>query len=200
MTKFSRRTKIIATFVIVVILGYGIAKFWQAQNKVPAAFTVARLQGAIIAQEIVGNSNQSTAELEAISAYDEEGNYSKALASTTDMINQSAGLRNEAVQLSAQVSEMTADLPQITSPTAQQAALDSISSQLALMNELVTYSNDLDRLLAVLQSRFAGNLVPDTQVSAIVTQVNVDVTAINNFNTQATQAMAKFDSIEKNDE
>jgi hypothetical protein len=200
MSKFSRRTKIIATFIIVVVVGYGIAKFWQTANKVPASFTAARLQGAIIAQTIVNNSNQSTAALEAISQYDENGNYSEALASTTALINQSAGLRTEAVQLSAQVGQMTSDLQDITSPTAQQAALDAISSQLALINELITYSNDLDRLLGVLQSRFNGTFVPNSQVTGIVNQINTDVNAINNFNAQASQAMTKFDSIEKNNQ
>ena len=104
MAKFSRRTKIIAAFIIIVAVGYGLALFWQAENKVPAGFTAARLQGAIIAQTIVNNSNQSTDELNAINKYDQEGDYADALASTTDLINQSAGLRNEAVQLSTQVS------------------------------------------------------------------------------------------------
>jgi hypothetical protein len=200
MSKFSRRTKIIAAFIIVVVVGYGIAKFWQAENKVPAGFTAARLQGAIIAQSIVSSSNQSTAELEAISQYDKDGDYSEALASTTALINQSAGLRTEAVQLSTQVGQMTTDLPDITSPTGQQAALESISSQLALINELITYSNDLDQLLTTLQSRFNGAAVPNSQVTGIVNQINTDVNAINNFNSQASQAMTKFDTIEKNNE
>lgn len=200
MRKFSRRTKIIAAFVVIVALGYGLALFWRAENKVPADFTAARLQGAIIAQTIVNNSNQSTAELEQINKYDQEGDYSAALASTTDLISESAGLRNEAVQLSAQVSQMTTDLSDITSQPAQQAAFESISSRLALINELISYSNDLDRLLTALQSRFSGTPVPDSQVTAIVNQINTDVNAINNFNAQAGQAMDKFDSIEKGNE
>ncbi len=197
MSKFSRRTKIIAAFIILVALGYGLAIFWQSQNKVPADFTAARLQGAIIAQTIVNTSNQSTAALEQINKYDQQGNYTAALASTTDLINQSAGLRDEAVQLSAQVSQMTKDLSSINSGAAQQAALESISSRLALINELITYSNDLDRLLTVLQARFSGTLEPNGVVQGLVNQINTDVNAINNFNAQAGQAMDKFDSIEK---
>jgi hypothetical protein len=197
MSKFSRRTKIIAAFIILVALGYGLSLFWESQNKVPADFTAARLQGAIIAQTIVNTSNQSTDELNAINQYDQEGDYSDALASTTDLINQSAGLRSEAVQLSAQVSQMTKDLSNINSAPAQQAALESISSRLALINELITYSNDLDHLLAVLQARFSGTPQPNGVVTGIVNQINTDVNAINNFNAQAGQAMDRFDSIEK---
>jgi hypothetical protein len=182
--------------VVIIAVGYGIARFWESQNHVPASFTAARLQGAIISQTIVNSSNQSTQELTAISKYDEDGQYSLALASTTDLINQSANLRSEAVQLSAQVSQMTTDLSDINSGPAQQAALESISSRLALVNELITYSNDLDQLFTVLQSRFNGTPVPNSQVQGIVNQINTDVNAINNFNVQAGQAMDKFDSIE----
>ncbi len=107
MSTFSRRTKIIAAFIIIVAVGYGLVLFWQSQNGVPANFTVARTQGAIIAQTIVNDSNQSTDELNAINKYDQEGDYTDALASTTALINQSTGLRTEAVQLAAQVQKMS---------------------------------------------------------------------------------------------
>src|ERR1039458_3151706 len=107
MSTFSRHTKIIVAFVVIIAVGYGIALFWQSQSGVPASFTSARLQGAIIAQTIVNNSNESTAELDAINKFDQQGDYTDALASTTDLINRSAGLRNEAVELSAQVTQMT---------------------------------------------------------------------------------------------
>jgi len=197
MFKFSRRIKIIAAFIIIIVAGYGFAMFWKSQNKVPTDFTAARLQGAIIAQTIVNSSNQSTDELSAINKYDQQGDYANALASTTDLIKQSAGLRSEAIQLSTQVSQMATDLPKINSSDAQQAALSSITSRLALINELITYSNDLDHLLTVLQARFSGTPQPNGEVQGIVNQINADVNLINNFNAQAGQAMDKFDSIEK---
>jgi hypothetical protein len=198
MSTLSRRTKVIVAFIIVIVVGYGIALFWKSQSNVPQSFTAARLQGAIISQTIVNTSNQSTAELEAINQFDQQRNYSAALASTTELIDQSAGLRDEAVQLSQQVSEMTKDLSSISSVPAQQAALESISSRLALINELITYSSDLNHLLTVLQLRFSGTPQPNGEVQGIVNQINTDVNAINNFNAQAGQSMDKFDSIEKN--
>jgi dynactin complex subunit len=197
MSTFSRRTKIIAAFIIIVAVGYGLVLLWQSQNGVPASFTAARLQGAIIAQTIVNDSNQSTDELNAINKYDQEGDYTDALVSTTDLINQSAGLRTEAVQLAAQVQQMSTEIPNIKSTDAQQAAVQSMTNRLALINELITYSNDLDHLLAVLQSRFSGTPQPNGEVANIVSQINADVNMINNFNSQAGQAMDKFDSIEK---
>jgi hypothetical protein len=197
MLTFTRRTKIIAAFIVLLGVGYGLVLFWQSQNGVPANFTAARIQGAIIAQTIVNNSNQSTNELSAINKYDQEGNYTAALASTTALINQSAGFRNEALQLATLVQQMSTEIPNIKSTDAQRAAVQSMTDRLAVINELITYSNDLDHLLAVLRSRFSGTPQPNGEVANIVSQINADVNMINNFNSQAGQAMDTFDSIEK---
>jgi len=195
MFKFSRRTKVIAAFVVVIIVGYAIAEFWQSQNQIPEAFTDARSQGAIIAQNIVDTSNSSTAELATINQLDQQGNYSQALTLTNGLIAQSETLRNQAVQLSTQVENMTEALSSINSFNEQQAALESIASQLALINQLVNYSGDLGHLSDVLQQRFEGHPQPAGTVEGIVNQINTDVNAINNFNSQATQAMAQFDKM-----
>jgi hypothetical protein len=197
MSKFSRRTKIIAVFIILVLAGYGIAIYWGNRNQVPLAFTNARLQGALISQDIVGISTSSTTELAKVNQYDQQGDYADALALTTTLINQSQDLRNRAVELSNQIGIMTQALSQINSLTARQAALESISSRLALINQLINYSADLDRLLAVLQARFSGKYEPKGTVQALVDQINTDVNAINNFNAQAGQSMDQFDKIVK---
>jgi len=197
MLKFSRRTKIVAAFLIVIAVGYGVALYWQSRNGVPSDFTAARLQSAIIAQSIVNNSNQSTATLQTINQDDQKGDYKDALTLTNQLITQSQDMRNQAVDLSNQVENMTSALSGVKDFNAQQAALEAISSRLAVINQLVNYSGDLGKLLNVLQSKFSGATGTDGQVQALVGQINTDVNAINNFNAQAGQAMDKFDSIEK---
>ena len=195
MDRISRRTKALVAFIILVAGGFAITVVWGSRNQVPEAFTDARLQGALISQTIVGISNSSTQELAEINALDRSGDYAQALSLTTDLVNQSQQLRDQGVKLSNQVGTMTQSLSSINSFYAQQAALESISSRLALINQLITYSNDLDRLLAVLQARFSGTYEPAGTVQGIVDQINTDVNAINNFNTQAEQAMDQFDKI-----
>jgi hypothetical protein len=153
------------------------------------------LQGAIIAENIVSLSNQSTAELQKVNQDDKSGDYSDALTLTTSLITQSQQLRNQAVSLSGQIEDMTKALSSINSFPAQQAALESISSRLALINQLVNYSGDLGNLLQILQNRFTGNGATNAEVQSAVNQINTDVNAINNFNAQANQAMQQFDKI-----
>lgn len=197
MPHLSTRVKIIIIFVVILVLGSGLLVFFQAQSQVPTSFTTARMQGAIIAQNIVTLSNQSTADLEQVSQYDKEGDYTDALTLTTNIANQSQQLRDQAVQLSNQVSSMTEGLSNISSFPAQQAALEAISSRLALINELVTYSGDVGKLLDLLRSHFTGQSQNSAQVEALVNQINTDVNAINNFNTQANTSMETFDKLVK---
>ncbi len=93
---------------------------------------------------------------------------------------------------------MTKSLSDISSFEARQAALESISSRLALLNRLISYSADIDQLSATLADRFNGKYVPANQISAMIDNVNAEVRAINNFNAQAGQSMDRFDKIVKN--
>ncbi len=196
MPRISRRAKWVIAFVAVIAVGYGFVLFWRSRNQVPQAFTDARTQGAIIAQNIVNLSNQSTADLEKVNQYDAQGDYANALNLTANIVAQSEQLRNQAVQLSNQVQEMTTSLSSINSFDARQAALESISSRLALINQLINYSGDLGSLLDTLRARFSGGAAAtNVKVQALVNQINTDVNAINNFNAQANQAMDQFDKL-----
>jgi hypothetical protein len=195
MFNLSRRTKTILAFLILIAAGYGFAMFWQGRNQVPKDFTDARREGAAIAENIVTLSIQSTSDLQKVNQYDAAGDYTNALNLTTNLVVQSQQIRDQAVALSAQIENMTKSLSSIGSQDAQQAALETITSRLALVTQLVNYSGDLETLLDTLRNRFSGEATPVGKVQALINQINTDVAAVNNFNTQATQAMTQFDSI-----
>ena len=191
----SRRTKVVVIFAAIVILGYLIVWLTQGKGGVPQDFVEARMQGAIIAQNIVNLSNQSTAALEQVNTLDQKQDYANALTLTTSLVAQSQEIRDQAVELSAQVGQMTKALSEISDFNARQAALESISNRLALINQLINYSADLEKLLDMLRNRFTGRGGTNVEVQALVNQINTDVNAINNFNSQAGQAMDRFDAI-----
>jgi dynactin complex subunit len=199
MPHISRRTKWIVAFIVVIVVGYGLTLFWQSQNQVPTAFVNARSQSAIIAQNIVSISNQSNATLAEVNADDAKGDYKDALTLVSSTIAQSEDLRNQAVQLSNQIEQMTQAVGGINSSAEQQAAFEAISAHLALINQLINYSGDLNNLLDALQARFAGapggSVADGATIQSLVNQVNTDVAAINNFNNQASQAMQQFDTL-----
>ena len=178
-----------------VLMGTGIFALFEQQNQIPQDFIQARSQGAAIAANIVSISNQSVASLAQVNKLDQEGKYTDALTMTTDLVTQSQTLRDQAILLSTQIGTMTKALAKVNSFEAQQAAFQSIASQLAIITQLVNYSNDLDKLLLTLQSHFSNKTWNPDDVTGLVNQINLDVTAINSFNSQASQAMARFDKI-----
>src|SRR5579864_2102684 len=135
----SRRTKIILGFIAIVVLGYAVVKFTQGSNAVPQNFTDARLQGAIIGQNIVNLSNQSMDALSKVNALDKKQDYGNALTATGDLVTKSQEIRDQAIQLSAEIEQMTTALSNISNLDARQAALESISNRLALINQLINY-------------------------------------------------------------
>ena len=196
MSTLSRRTKIITVFIAIILVGSATAWFSNRNTNLPKSFVQAREQGALIAQNIVDLSDQSTNDLATVNSLDKSGNYAQALALTTNIITKNQDLHGQALSLSRQIQTMAEALPNITSLPARQSALDAISSRLALVSELITYSNDLNSLLVALQGHFTGTGIKPGEVTAIVNQINTDVNAINNFNNQAQQAMTTFDALE----
>jgi flagellar basal body-associated protein FliL len=195
MLNSTRQTKIIAVFLALIVVGAAMAWFSSRKSGAPADFTQARAQGALIAQNIVDLSNQSTANLTQVNSMDKAGNYTDALVLTTNIITKNQALHDQAVALSDQIEAMAKSLPEISSSDARQAALDAISSRLALVSELINYSGDLEHLLVTLQGHFTGASIKPGDVQTIVDQINTDVNAINNFNGQAQQSMTQFDAI-----
>lgn len=196
MSTISRKAKIIFVFLTLIAVGALTAWFSSEKSSVPKDFTNARQQGALIAQDIVDLSDQSTSDLSQVNDLDKSGNYTEALSLTTNIISKNQTLHDQAVSLSTQVETMAKSLPNISSSEAQQAALDAISSRLALVSELINYSGDLNKLLVTLQGHFTGTSIKPGDVQSIVDQINTDVNAINNFNNQAQQSMLQFDALE----
>jgi hypothetical protein len=196
MLHISRRTKIISIVLAAIIISVylGVELVGRANGGIPTGFTSARMQGALIAANIVSLSNEMNVDLKKVNEFDSKGDYTAALNLTLSLINRSQDIRNQAVDLSKQIEEMTRALSNIKSFDARQAALESISSQLALINRLINYSGSLGNLLEVLKSKFVGS-PQDQKVSTLVNEINNEINAINNFNRQATESMERFDAI-----
>ena len=193
----TRRITLLLLFVVLVAGGYEFYRFWSGYGAISEDFNNSRLQSALIAQNIVTISNQSALDLSKISELDREGKYSEAINLVTDAITQSQKIRDQAIALSTQTESMTKSLSTISSFEARQAVLESIANRLALLSRLINYSGYLSQLFDVLRARFDGNITKGqtAQIATIIQNINGEVSAINNFNNQASQAMDRFDKI-----
>jgi len=192
----SSRYTIALIFLLVVGVGYAAARLINGASGVPAEFSAARLQGALIAQNIVNLSSQTFQDLEKINKLDSQGRLREALDATDQMVVQSQKIREEAVALSGEIEKMTRSLPQVQPFAARQAALESITNRLALISRLINYSAYLNQLSDVLRARFSG-ASGKQDVSKLIEQINGEVKAINAFDKEAVAAMERFESLSK---
>ncbi len=193
----SRKLKIFLILVVIVAGGY-FAGSWlglSSSNGATDDFKDARAQGAVIAQDIVNLSNGLQVDLDRVNKLDSEGNYAEALTATVELLKRTQEVKTKALELSEQLERMTGGLADIKSPIARQAALESISNRLALIGRLLSYSDYLGQLFASLNLRFSGQPLQENHIKNLIAQVNAEVTAINNFNREASQAMDRFDAI-----
>jgi hypothetical protein len=193
---FSRTVKIVISFLAVAITAViYLATQSQLAKAVPASFNNARMQGALISQTIVDLSNKLRGDLGQVNELDKNKKTAEALELTSKLIEQSQEIRAKAIELSKEMEAMATSLPEIQSEEARLAAVNAISSRLLLINKLVSYSGYLTELLEALRNRFAGSAVSQEQVGTLIEKINAEVTAINNFNRQATASMERFDEL-----
>jgi len=198
MARIPRTVKIIISFLAVAITAVVyLATQSQLAKAVPASFSDARMQGALISQTIVDLSNKLQGDLGQVNELDKNKKTAEALELTSKLIEQSQEIRQQAVDLSREMETMAKSLPEIKSEEARLAAVNAISSRLLLIDKLVSYSSYLTELLQTLRDRFAGSTVSQEQVGALIEKVNAEVTAINNFNRQASASMERFDELIK---
>lgn len=189
--------KIVVIVIFLIASGYALSQFNFTQQ-LPTEFTQARLEGALISQNIVNVSNQLLDNLKKVSELEKKAEYLEALNLTTQTLKQSQEIRNEAVKLAQELEKMTVSLSGIRSAQAKQAALESVSNRLALINRLINYSDYLNQLLEVLRNRFfLGTSSENRQIDDLIAKINNEVKAINNFNAGAIAAMEKFDKLIK---
>ncbi len=196
---FPRWAKICVAVVIILVVGFAIAKFRLFSADVAPAFEQARMQGAIISDTIVRLSNDISTELSRVSELDRAGNPRDALSLTIEVQAKAKEVRNRANELSEELKKMISAMDSIKSPEAKQAAMEAVTNQMAIISRLISYSEYLQELSQVLSNHFTGGY-DKRSVSVIISQVNAEVTAVNSFNKQAVQAMERFEAALKADQ
>lgn len=192
-SQFPKWAKISIGVVAVLVAGFMIAKFKFSSADVPQAFDQARMQGASISDTIVRLSNEVSGDLAKVNELDHAGNPRDALSLTVEVQGKIKEIRAQANSLSEELKKMITAFDGIKSPEAKQAAMEAITNQMAIISRLISYSEYLDELSQVLSNHFR-EVGDKRDVSAIIAQVNAEVTAVNNFNKQAVQAMERFEA------
>src|ERR1035437_6932806 len=132
---FMKRRHIITFIALAAVVGgsYSAVRLTLGSRGVPQDFQDARLSGALVAQNIVDLANKSSDNLDRVSQLvNQDHDYVGALNLVTQIASDSQKIRDQATPLSSDLQKMTAALSSVQSFDARQAALEAISSQLAL--------------------------------------------------------------------
>ena len=88
---------------------------------------------------------------------------------------------------------MALAIPEISPDDARQTAIVAISSEAALINKMIAYSDGLNRLLALLKDKYTNNNADYEEINNVIDALNSDSEQINQFNTQFNTLMDNFD-------
>ncbi len=191
--KIPRRVRLLIVFLIIILIGYFVARFLFVDAKdVPDDFLQARQEASLIAQDIVNLSNQSADNLDEIAYLDSERKYSEALALTSQELERNRQAREKAIGLSVQLEKMARNLSEISPPSASQIALEAVSSETALISRLIIYNDYLTQLLEVLRDKFLG-ITDGDKTDELIAKINGEAQAINDLNNKFNSIMEEFD-------
>src|SRR5437868_3952398 len=129
-------------FALIFMVYYAFRFVFARGVKVPTEFYEARSRGAVIAQDIVNESNSVAQNIGKINDLDKSGKYEEALAQIKNARGETTDIRKRAVDLGNELKIMTNAVESINSDAAQKAAVQSITNRIALESQLVTYTNE----------------------------------------------------------
>ena len=193
--KIPRRARLLIIFLILILLGYFVARFLVIDaTNVPEEFLKARAAASLVANDIVSFSNTSANNLKEISELDKNREHEKALILITQELERNKEARNKALELSVQLEIMAKNVAQISPSSASQLAIQAISSETALINRLINYNEYLLNLLEILQKKFLGLQDGSGKIPELIDKVNEEVRMINELDQKFNTIMGEIGS------
>jgi len=195
ITRNTRVALTTLTILIIAVAAYFLAQgFWLGTKNVPVEFTEARIDGAVIARNIVFLAHQSLAGLEQIGQFDEKKNYGAALKLVAQELERNGEARQEAVVLSSQLGTMATLLSAIEPSRARTLATEAVGYEVQLVNHLISYHETLNELFSLLKGKFEGRIHnSEHKVKKLIGEINKEIKIINKLNQKFDSSMEKFD-------
>lgn len=182
-----------------LIFAFGAFVLLQGPTpRVPDSFTTARLQGSVIAQDIVATVSQSNDQLTEIARYDLAGDYSAALDASARALTEAEETSRRAAELSKELETMVMDLGEIYPTEARSKAQAAILAQVQVITRLVSYNSMLTQLLEELRLKLRASMngaaSPGVDVQKRLDGINLEIRNINVLSKEFSELMKEFDA------
>lgn len=185
---------ILALIIISAIGGLGYYFFGGEKSYVPVGFIDAREQSSELASQLVSDLSLSLDNLNKIESADRNSKF--ALAS--DLVNKEIfkieAIKNKALDLSVQLTNMAQAVQGIKPVEARALALEAVSQGVTLIGHLNNYNVFLSSLLETLKLKFSGDIRYDNQtVQGLINNMNSEKDIINGITQTLNLNLQNFD-------
>lgn len=186
---------------VAVIAGVGtavgyFAYSWANSSYIPTDFQTGRQEARTISADILTLLDASAQNLQKISEADQKYDFINALELVYQELVRTRTAREKGINLTAALDKMARAVPGITPTKARNFALQAMPDGLALVTNLVAYSDTLNGLLETLRYKFSGDIRYDAQdVQKLVANLNDRGKEINRLNDVFNQKMEALDQM-----
>ena len=128
-------------FLIVIGLSLGVwSLFFSRDNYIPQSFIDARRTSAIVGDQIIGLSSESSDGISKIQKFQEDKKYNEALDAIVAERKRVSNMRDKGSELLQSLSAMTQSVSEIRPEASRTAALQAINYQTRILNQLISYN------------------------------------------------------------
>lgn len=182
--------------VLLIVVGLslgGWSIFSAGGNYIPQSFTDARRESAIVGEQIVSLSGESSSGIQQIQKLQADQKYNEALDAVVAERKRVSDMRDKGSELLASLSVMTQSLSEIQPEASRTSALQAINYETGIVNHLLTYNELLDQLMQLVASRVLYGNDVSSKFNDLITQINIEISAVNDLNIKFTDAMAALE-------
>lgn len=184
------KTALGAGVVVVAVLLYLLM---QTPATPPKEFLETRIQTIGAVNNLTQLMNNSLANFEKVNTFIGNKNFVEARDFIKFEFSQRAERQNAAVLLATHLEKMAQAATQIDSSGARSDAVEAITSGIAMVSRMVSYSNNLELLFNELQRQTAGGAPNNGMLAKLSGDLNADAAAINELGENFNEAFNRLD-------
>lgn len=195
-------TLISATIFLTAVLVIGFVYLPNANSGfsepfVPVEFLEARNRAGGQADKIAGLISLTEEALEKIRMADINGDYGAGLAMIMEETERNKKIQDATEDLSEDLRDMAKYLEDVEPKQATEAGIGAVTVGIGLVQRLIIYNNNAEKLLSLLDKRFRGGWDEQTRldIEELTSVMNEDARTINSLSNEYRTLMVQFDAL-----
>ena len=185
---------IVGSILAVGALIYALAVAPTLTARPPQGFLDAREAAAATSKEIVDLTNLTNEKIKEINVPPLDGKQDQAIQLVNDARGTNAQAYQKAGDLANQLQTLAESLKDVEPASSQQIAYDAVATELSLVSQFITYTQDLNTFLDDLQALIAvDNVANQEAVRTSLQKVNETAASVNQLNDDFNAKMQQFD-------